>query len=190
MDVLSHGLWGGLIARAANRTKPRLSYWSAFWWGIFPDLVAFGIPFLWLTSTIAFGPMKLADVVTEHRAGPLMFANTYWFGNFAPTVYLYSHSLIIFVGVFALAYVIRRRPTWELLAWLVHILMDIPTHTKEFYATPFLWPLSDAQVSVISWSTPWFMAANYGILLILYLLLRPRRRPGTIPFEHSPVPKL
>lgn len=189
MDVLSHGLWGGVIARAANRTKPRLSYWWSFWWGVFPDVAAFGIPFLWLISVIAFSPMRVEDIFSEHRAGPLMFANTYWFGKFAPTVYLYSHSLVVFIGVFALAYVIRRRPTWELLPWLLHILMDIPTHTTQFYATPFLWPFSDVRVSGISWSTAWFMLVNYGTLLLLYLVLWPRRRPVSIPFQNSQAPK-
>lgn len=186
MDVLSHGLWGGAIARAANRTKPRLSYWWSFWWGVFPDLAAFGIPFLWLFSTIAFGPMTFRDLATEHQARAVMFESTYWFGSFAPTVYLYTHSLVIFVGIFALVYVVRRRPTWELLPWFMHILMDIPTHTTEFYATPFLWPLSDFQVNGIMWSTPGFMAINYGLLLIVYMLLWPRRRPKPIPFQQQP----
>jgi hypothetical protein len=56
----------------------------------------------------------------------------------------------------------------ELLGWLLHIVIDIPTHVGIF-ALHFLWPLSSFSVSGSRWENRWFMAANYGALLLVYL---------------------
>jgi hypothetical protein len=57
------------------------------------------------------------------------------------------------------------------LAWLGHILVDIPTHSKRFFPTPFLWPISDYKVDGISWGVRWFMLANYGSLAAAYAIV-------------------
>jgi hypothetical protein len=59
----------------------------------------------------------------------------------------------------------------EMLGWALHILIDIPTHSLRFFATPFLWPLSDYRFNGISWGNRWFMLANYTALAIVYILL-------------------
>jgi hypothetical protein len=111
------------------------------------------------------------------------------------TLYHLSHSLIIFAGIFLLVWAIRRyrlkiRQTlpiggslqktgghfWEMTGWMLHILIDIPTHTRRVYPTPFLWPLSDFTIDGISWGRPWFLALNYASLLIVFLLLRLKSR--------------
>jgi membrane-bound metal-dependent hydrolase YbcI (DUF457 family) len=38
---------------------------------------------------------------------------------------------------------LARRVVLELLGWLSHVLIDIFTHSFRYYATRFLWPLSD-----------------------------------------------
>ncbi len=58
---------------------------------------------------------------------------------------------------------------WPMWGWLLHILIDIPTH-KNFYETPFLFPLSGYRFSHgISWGHPTFMIINYGALAAVYL---------------------
>lgn len=183
MDTLSHGLWGGLIAKAANRTQSKVSYGWAMWWGMFPDLIAFGIPFLWLFSTIVFTPLSLSDIAGMRNQEPPMFPGSYWFSTFAPIVYQYSHSLVLFVALFAIVFFVQRSIPWVLLGWPLHILMDIPFHTAKFYPTPFLWPLSDVKINGTPWSTPWILLGNYAALIILYLIFRYRQRPSAIPFQ-------
>ncbi len=39
----------------------------------------------------------------------------------------------------------------ELAAWLLHILVDIPTHTRRGWGPRFLWPLSSVVVDGVSW---------------------------------------
>jgi hypothetical protein len=51
---------------------------------------------------------------------------------------------------------------------LLHILCDIPTHAASYFPTPFLWPFPTPFVNGVPWSTPWFMAANYGTMFIVY----------------------
>jgi len=57
-----------------------------------------------------------------------------------------------------------------MLAWSLHILIDIPTH-QGIFALHFLWPLSSYGFSGIRWENPWFFAANYSALFFLYLWL-------------------
>ncbi len=94
--------------------------------------------------------------------------------NATEFLYQLSHSLVIFAIVAFVVYIIRRRAVWMIVPWLMHILMDIPTHSYKFYATPFLWPISGWKFNGISWGQWWFEILNYGALLILYLILRRR----------------
>jgi len=65
----------------------------------------------------------------------------------------------------------NKRVPFELLGWLLHILIDIPTHSYSFYPTPFLWPISQFKFDGISWAIPWFMIANYSALALVFLSL-------------------
>lgn len=195
MDIFSHGLWAGAGAafvnrsRIAARRKFRMQTgWTAFW-GMFPDLFAFAISFMALITLELLG-LPMAHVPRPEDFEPagdprLLFGN----GNFNASEFLFSrlpaflyhisHSAIIFLAVFGLFWVIRRRPALELSGWFLHILLDIPTHSSAFYPTPFLWPVSVFKVSGIPWSTPWFLVLNYFSLVLVYFwLLRGRKRKG------------
>ena len=66
-----------------------------------------------------------------------------------------------------------------MLGWGLHILIDIPTHSYQFYPTPLLWPVSSWKFNGFSWTTPWFIIVNYLAILLVYALLyilRKRRR--------------
>ena len=86
-------------------------------------------------------------------------------------LYPAGHSLIVFLLVFGVATVLARRIVFEMLGWLLHILIDIPTHSFSYYATRFLWPLSDYRVDGIPWWTPWFWTATYGALGVAWFVL-------------------
>ena len=50
MDIFAHALWTNALARAAekraeNRHKTLLKIGWATFWGVFPDLFAFSLPF-------------------------------------------------------------------------------------------------------------------------------------------------
>jgi len=62
-----------------------------------------------------------------------------------------SHSLPV-VGLLMLVHRLRHRawPPWGA-AWALHILVDIPTHSRRNWAPQFLWPLSAFTVDGVSW---------------------------------------
>jgi hypothetical protein len=81
-------------------------------------------------------------------------------------LYPAEHSLIVFLVVFAITSIFARRIVYEMLGWLLHILIDIPTHSFSYYATRFLWPISEYRIDGIAWWTPRFWAATYGALWV------------------------
>jgi hypothetical protein len=171
MDIFAHALWTGAAAMVAKRKSGRKlrAGWTV-WWGVFPDLFAFAIPVGLLWWHQLAGTQPAAVHVGVHRMPHLQVA---W------QLYQISHSIFVFASIFGLVWLAARRPVFELLGWPLHILIDIPTHTKRFFATPFLWPLSSYQFSGISWGNRWFMLCNYSALAVVYFLLwRTRRRAG------------
>lgn len=167
MDVLAHTLWAAVAAKGANLKlaasgrKPVFNVrWTAFW-GVFPDLFAFAPLFAWLIFSGFFRSFPFpAAIVDKSSSAP-------FYRIFAITGELYnlSHSLLVFGFIFALCWFFSRRMIWSLSGWLLHIVLDIPSHSFRFYPTPFLWPLSDFKVNGISWAEPWFMAVNYAALI-------------------------
>lgn len=176
MDIFAHGLWAGAAYKAINQKSKRpLSVKLAAFWGVFPDLFAFTVGFSWLFWNLAFGGLSFADLP---RPGEVEPAPQDALPIFRLTSLLYSisHSAIIFFIVFGIVLLIFRRPIWEIGGWLVHILLDIPTHSYQFYPTPFLWPLSGWKFDGFSWGTPWFLILNYSAIIVAYLLLRNRKK--------------
>lgn len=173
MDILAHGLWSGAAYKAVNNSTGRkLNIRRAVFWGVFPDLFAFTIPITWLFLKIFSGEMSLSDFPAPTGIEPPAIQQTLWPFQFAANLYNYSHSLVIFFLVFTLIYFLYKRPVWEMGGWLIHILIDIPTHTYLFYPTPALWPISNWKFDGFSWGQPWFLILNYTLLLLVFWFLR------------------
>ena len=176
MDILAHGLWAGAAAKGLNKKrvgKP-LSFWKTAFWGIFPDLFAFTLGFAWLFGNLIFGGMSFSDLPRPGEIEPAA-QDTLPIFRLTSLLYSISHSAVIFFIVFGIIFLILRRPIWELGGWFIHILLDIPTHSYQFYPTPFLWPLSGWKFDGFSWGTPWFLVLNYSVIVVAYLLLRKKR---------------
>ena len=61
------------------------------------------------------------------------------------------HSLPVVLVVSVLARLVTGEwPRWAK-AWALHILIDIPTHSRQHWAPKFLWPISDVTVDGVSW---------------------------------------
>lgn len=168
MDILSHGLWSAAVYKSLKNKTLRVK--QAIFWGVFPDLFAFTIPFLRLLLRLVEGDFEL-KVIAELPAAEPPF-QSFWEMKLAINLYNFSHSLIIFAAIFMAIWLLRKRPRWELLAWALHIVIDIPTHSYEFYPTPFLWPISAWKFDGVSWAEPWFLILNYAALLAVFLVIR------------------
>jgi membrane-bound metal-dependent hydrolase YbcI (DUF457 family) len=154
MDVVAHGIWGGALFYARGRRK----FLAGMLLGMAPDLLSFGVFHVthpgWLTQRLVgniSGPPALTLLP------PYVFH-----------AYNVTHSLIVWAVVFFLLWQLMKKPPWLLGAWLLHILCDIPTHAASYFPTPFLWPFPTPFVDGVPWSTPWFMAANYTAMFIVY----------------------
>lgn len=167
MDIFAHGLWSAAAARFGKEKEPKLSVgWSAFY-GVFPDLFAFTVPFA----------SRFFNLLSGHPHVPFIRDDTAPQFALALNLYQYSHSLVVWALVFSIVWIICRRPRYELLAWLLHILIDIPTHTEQFFPTPLFFPISSYHFPYgISWGVPWFMITNYALLGITWITLFMRKR--------------
>lgn len=178
MDIFSHGLWSVVLAKGINnkleknkgKIRQPLNYGLAFFWGVFPDLFAFTIPFMVSVVELASGKMHFADL-RPVSAGEPPQVDSSWFFRLAHYLYNFSHSFIIFGGVILIVWLIYRRFFWEMSGWLLHIIMDIPTHSYRFFPTPFLFPISSFKFSGYQWSHLWFLVADYAALIGVYLYL-------------------
>jgi hypothetical protein len=162
MDIFAHAVWTNIIATIARRRQEKMHRrllsvaWTTFW-GVFPDLFTFSIPFIigivgWISGS---GFQYGRETITS---------------GLAPMLYNYSHSLVIWAVVFGITWAIYRRPRWELLGWTLHILIDIPSHANGFYLTPLFFPLSGWKFTHgISWAHPLFMVINYSIMLVAWI---------------------
>jgi hypothetical protein len=153
MDIISHGLYGGI----AFGRKSKFSYWKAFFFGVLPDLLSFGIFTTFTVLGLASGP--------DWTSGP---PDPSAIPGYVHQLYDVTHSLVVALGVFGLVWLVTKKPMLELLAWPLHILVDIPTHSSEFFPTPFLWPLSDFSIDGVSWGQPIIFIPNVLLLIALY----------------------
>lgn len=179
MDVFSHGLWSAAIYKGANlKLKQQTKAWLAVIFGVFPDVFSFTPLFVSLFWGLIFGNLNFSDFPRPVETEPAK-QDTFLIFKITSALYSFSHSLIIFLIIFSIAYLIFKRPVWEMLAWLFHILIDIPTHSYKFYPTPFLWPISDFKFNGFLWSAPWFIILNYTALAIVFILLRKKYKERT-----------
>ena len=192
MDIFAHSVWAAIAAKKYNDTNgKKISFgstqdkpsrrkisigWSAFW-GVFPDLFAFGLPFLVLLFLVISGDLPLqpmwpgSAVVADHAP---------WIAGFIPFAYQISHSIVVFAGVFLLSWIIMQRLPIVLLGWALHIAIDIFSHAATFYPTPFLWPISDWKFLYgISWADPRYMIINYAAMLVCFWLVFLRKKSNS-----------
>jgi hypothetical protein len=166
MDIVSHGLWGAIALGRADRR----SFWAAFLIGTAPDLFSFGLVFA--SGLLAHG-LDFFNGLGHPPDPRLIPAYVY-------SLYNATHSLVVFATVFSLVWWVRGRPFMALGAWGLHIALDVFTHSKDFFPTPFLWPLSEARVNGVPWSNPLVFLPNVLLLAALYAgYFLKRRKAGS-----------
>ena len=75
------------------------------------------------------------------------------------------HSAPIAAVVTGAVWVVRRVFLIPLLGWWLHIVIDVFTHSADYYAVPVLYPFTERGFDGIAWITPCFMALNYAALV-------------------------
>ncbi len=174
MDIFAHGLWTGVLYRAANlerADKKQLRVRWAVFWGVFPDLFAFTIPVAILFYGLILGESELTALPSVHDRTLTGSDHSAQLFQYTHTLYNISHSAVIFLLTFFIVWFFAKRPVWEMGAWLLHVLIDIPTHSNQFYPTPFLWPVSHFGINGFPWASPGFLTVNYLLIAAAYSAL-------------------
>ena len=150
MDTISHALWGkGLFGYRKYR-------WLSFLFGALPDLLSFGLYFLFNLisnpSTMRLGKPELSEIP-----------------SWVFSLYDFSHSIIIAIIFIIIVYFINKDLYFPMLAWPFHIVLDFFTHSIQYFPTPILWPLSNYRFDGIPWSSPYIMIGNTICIFLMFI---------------------
>jgi hypothetical protein len=170
MDILAHGLWAGVGAAWMQRhwRLDRRTTVLTVGLAVAPDLAQL-IP---LVSQALFSP--------DGWAGLLAYANA--LPEYEPAIspivaelthhlHCVMHSALVAGVVTAISWV-RLRQFWvPLLGWWSHILIDVFTHSADFYPSPVFYPVTYWGFDGVAWNTPWFVGANYLAMLVVAVVL-------------------
>jgi hypothetical protein len=160
MDFIAHLLWSAIIFTGSQ-------LYAAIFLGVMPDLIPFGLHLL-------ISPFRNKTQVNHRDVNSMMSYYDLPQNRWVRNLYDWTHSLVmwaLFFGVFVLIGHFMGFFPWFMFAWLLHIVVDIPTHTRAFFAPRFLTPLSRYNFDGWSWAHPKFMIVNYS-LIILFGILR------------------
>jgi len=135
----------------------------------------------WLFADGTFGALRGYAIAVPGQEPGLPPSIQFW----SQHLHFVMHSSPV-GGLVTLILWATRHAFWlPLLGWWSHIVIDVFTHSADYYAVPVLYPFTERGFDGITWTTPWFMVLNYLALagVGLWLLLNPRRAHvrGTVP---------
>ena len=166
MDILAHALWAGVGCAFLARRVPlaRRTVAATLTLAVLPDVPQF-VPVLgWVLAGDggwqALQTLALASPGQEPPLPPLV-------GLVSHHLHCLAHSALVAGAVSGFAWLTMRSLWLPLLGWWSHIVIDVFTHSADFYPSPVLYPLSYRGFDGIAWNEPWFMLANYGALALL-----------------------
>ena len=177
MDIVAHTLWAAAGAVVIHRRRPmsRGTAMIAVALAAVPDVIHL-LPLAgwWLFGDGSFAALRAYAVAVPGQEPVL----PQLVGLLSHHLHCVMHSAPI-AAVTTLALWAVLRTLWiPLLGWWSHIVIDVFTHSADYYAVPVLYPFSYRGFDGIAWITPWFMALNYGALATVGAwLLMSRRRP-------------
>ena len=180
MDIVAHTLWAGLGAAwvARHRHVSRTTAAATMAAAALPDVIQM-LPVLawWGVGGGSWGAVQ-AFAIAMPGQEPVMPEWLTWWSH---TIHCIAHSAVIAAGVTLLVWAWRRTLWLPLLGWWSHIVIDVFTHSADYYASPVLYPFTQRGFDGIAWITPWFMVLNYLALALagLALLVSAPRRPGS-----------
>lgn len=156
MDYFSHGLWSYIFF---HRIKKPI---YAVLFGLMPDTFSWVIYAIYNILTGSFFGKPNLDLIPD------------W----AFTLYGISHSLIIWSVIILALFIVLRKVPLYVFAAPISIIMDVPTHSREFLPTPFLWPVSNWHFPGFSWGQGWFLLINYAFIFSLlgYIIYKKRKK--------------
>lgn len=179
MDIIAHGLWAGLGVRWLTRDKPVSTKLAAASIGLsmLPDVVHMLPLGLWA----AFGDGSLDQLMAYATAIPGAEPDMpHWLHQWSHHLHCLLHSAVIAAAATLASWRWRSKLWLPLAGWWLHIVIDVFTHSNDFYPVPVLYPITYQGFDGVAWNTPWFMLLNYTALLLGWWLVG-RRKAGSRP---------
>jgi hypothetical protein len=165
MDILAHGLWVGIGVAWARRQWPvsRKAAAATVGLAVAPDLVQLA-PLVVAALFGSEGVRLLSAYATalpgfEPAMSPLVAMLTHH-------LHCIMHSAVVAAAVTAIVWAWRKAPWWPLLGWWSHIVIDVFTHSADFYPSPVLYPITQRGFDGVAWNTPAFLIINYAAMAI------------------------
>ncbi len=176
MDIVAHTLWAAVGVTLIHRRRPlsRSTVLATLGLAALPDVIhLLPIAGWWLLADGSFSVLwayAMAVPGQEPVLPPLV-------GAWSHHLHCAMHSAPI-AGLVSLGLWWLRRTLWiPLLGWWSHIVVDVFTHSADYYAVPVLYPFTQRGFDGIAWTTPWFIALNYAALAAVGIgLLMSRKR--------------
>ena len=175
MDIFAHALWAGaatVLARRRWRISRRTAALTVAM-AVMPD-----IPHLApIVGWSVFGDGSMADMwnYANAVAGQLPSAPQN-VDTWSHTLHCVTHSAVVAGAVTVLSWLWRRNFWIPLAGWWSHIVIDVFTHSIDYFPSPVLYPFTQAGFDGIAWNTPWSLAVNYGALAATWLALHLSRK--------------
>ena len=170
MDILAHTLWVGAAAALASRHRvlSRGTVVGALGLAALPDLLHL-VPILvwWLAGDGSLAALRAYAVALPGKE-PGMPA---WVQFWSHHLHCVMHSAPVAVLVGVVLWFVRRGAVMALLGWASHIVIDVFTHSADYFPVAVFYPFSDRGFDGIAWTSPWFMALNYGSLATFWAWL-------------------
>ena len=170
MDIVAHTLWAAAGVTALRRR-----------WVITPGTLGATLGLAALPDVLQLLPLA---IWWSFGDGTFSILSAYAIAlpgqepALPPMVLLWSHHLhcvmhsaIVAGAVTLLLYAVRRTLWIPLLGWLSHIVIDVFTHSADYYAAPVLYPITERGFDGIAWNRPWFLVLNYATLAAVGLWL-------------------
>ncbi|ODV12966.1 MAG: hypothetical protein ABT20_03080 [Rubrivivax sp. SCN 70-15] len=193
MDIVAHTLWAGFGAAWLARRRPvsRTAVAATITLAALPDVIQM-LPVLgwWWFGGGSLEAVRAFAIALPGREPVMPEWVTWWSHN----IHCVAHSAVIAAGITLLLWAWRRTLWLPLLGWWSHIVIDVFTHSADYYASPVLYPFTQRGFDGIAWITPWFMVANYlalaaaGAALFLHARRQSRVRPEFSPADPTRSP--
>jgi hypothetical protein len=175
MDVFAHTLWAGAGVALLHRRWPMAPRTTAATVGLaaLPDLVHL-LPIVgwWLFGDGSLQVLQAYAIAVPNHEPALPPPISLWSHH----LHCVLHSASVAGAVTLLLWALRRSLWIPLLGWWSHIVIDVFTHSADFYPAPVLYPFTERGFDGIAWNKPWFMVMNYIALGTVYVLLLRSRR--------------
>lgn len=177
MDIVAHALWAGIGVAAASHwvRVPRRIVVATIITATLPDVIQLLPLLVWISSSDAalatISAYSLASPGTEPGMPSIVQLA-------AQHLHCVTHSAVVAAPITAVGVAISRTTLIPLLGWWSHIVIDVFTHSAEFYPSPVLYPITMRGFDGIAWNDPTFMMLNYAALAIVggaLFIVRARR---------------